>query len=79
MDKTKSVDIKICHNIDDQHKISGYQDRSEYRWTRQNQWISTQCRILNVNIKSVHINIGQNMECQDKISGYQCLYDVAFI
>ena len=41
MNKTKSVDIKIGQNIDEQDKISGYQHRAEYLWTRQNQWIST--------------------------------------
>jgi hypothetical protein len=30
MDKKKSVDINIGQNIDEQDKISGYQDRSEY-------------------------------------------------
>jgi hypothetical protein len=30
MNKTKSVDINIGQNIDEQDKISGYQHRSEY-------------------------------------------------
>ena len=30
MDKKKSVDINIGQNIDEQYKISRYQDRAEY-------------------------------------------------
>jgi hypothetical protein len=30
MNKKKSVDINIGQNIDEQDKISGYQDRAEY-------------------------------------------------
>jgi hypothetical protein len=30
MEKKKSVDINIGQNIDEQDKISGYQDRAEY-------------------------------------------------
>jgi hypothetical protein len=30
----------IGQNIDGKKKISGYQHRAEYWWTRQNQWIS---------------------------------------